>query len=413
MTHRSTSSPASGNAKPSIVVMLLPIIASLFVAYLVIGIAMPVIPLHVHQGLGLSAFVVGLVAGAQFTASLLSRFWSGNFADSHGGRRSIISGLLIAAASGLLYFLSIHFVKNPVQSVAILLVGRAVLGAAESFIISGALVWGIALAGPENTGRVMAWVGAAMYIAFAVGAPSGTALYAGFGFTAISLVTLLLPLGALAFVLPRQADAGRSHAKRSNFGNVVRAVWAPGVGLAFSSAGFGAMTTFVVLLFVQRGWPLAWLALTVFAGAFVAARLLLGHLTDRMGGAKIALVCTLMEAIGLALIWLAPWAPLALFGACVTGFGYSLAYPGFGVEAVRRVPAESRGIATGTYTAFLDLTLGVANPILGLIANSFGLSSVFLASSLVVMCSAIVAMLLMRVPKKQITAPLQGAEETV
>ena len=34
--------------------------AIVFVAYLMIWFAMPVLPLHVHQGLGLSTFVVGL-----------------------------------------------------------------------------------------------------------------------------------------------------------------------------------------------------------------------------------------------------------------------------------------------------------------------------------------------------------------
>src|SRR4051812_6269309 len=101
---------------------------------------------------------------------------------------------------------------------------------------------------------------------------------------------------------------------------VVGAAWAPGVGLAFSSLGFGAITTFVVLLFAQRGWGLAWLALTVFATTFVVARVLSGHLADRTGGARVALVCALIEAAGLALIWLAPWAALALLGAAVTGF---------------------------------------------------------------------------------------------
>ena len=42
-------------------------------AFLVIGLALPVLPLHVHQGLGLGTFVVGLVAGSQFAASLVSR----------------------------------------------------------------------------------------------------------------------------------------------------------------------------------------------------------------------------------------------------------------------------------------------------------------------------------------------------
>ncbi len=44
--------------------MLLPIMGLVFIAFLVIGLAMPVLPLHVHQGLGFGTFVVGLVAGA-------------------------------------------------------------------------------------------------------------------------------------------------------------------------------------------------------------------------------------------------------------------------------------------------------------------------------------------------------------
>lgn len=39
---------------------LLPIMGAVFVAFLVIGMAVPVLPLHVHQTLELSTFVVGL-----------------------------------------------------------------------------------------------------------------------------------------------------------------------------------------------------------------------------------------------------------------------------------------------------------------------------------------------------------------
>ena len=82
----------------------------------------------------------------------------------------------------------------------------------------------------------------------------------------------------------------------------------------------------------------------------MVGRLTLGHLPDRIGGARIALVCVLVEAAGQALIWLAPFPTLAFLGAAVTGFGYSLVYPGFGVEAVRHAPSQSRGLAMGAYT---------------------------------------------------------------
>src|SRR5438067_13912455 len=88
---------------------LLPIMGVVFVAFLVIGIAMPVLPLHVHDGLGLGTFAVGLVAGSQFAASLVSRPWAGHFSDSRGAQRGVIVGLIAAAAAGLLYLLSFEF----------------------------------------------------------------------------------------------------------------------------------------------------------------------------------------------------------------------------------------------------------------------------------------------------------------
>jgi MFS family permease len=389
--------PEAVSKAPPVLAALLPIIAVVFIAFLVIGLALPVLPLHVHQGLGLGTFVVGLVAGGQFAASLLSRFWAGNYADSQGAKRALVTGLLLAAAAGLLYLLSLGYVREPEISVTILLLGRAVLGGAESFIVTGAFTWGLALVGPQNTGRIMAWVGTAMYAAFAVGAPVGTILYVGYGFAAIALATTLIPLVTLLLVAPCRPVAPLPHV-RPSFTRVIRAVWVSGLGLALSSVGFGAITTFIVLLFAQHGWGQAWLAFTVLSITFMAGRLIFGHLPDRIGGARIALVCVLIEAAGQALIWLAPGSTLALFGAAVTGFGYSLVYPGFGVEAVRRVPPESRGLAMGAYTAFLDLALGLANPALGLVASGASLGAVFLVSTLVVMCAAAIAVWLLSAP---------------
>lgn len=45
--------------------VLLPIMAVVAMAFLIIGLVLSVLPLHVHLGLGLRTFVVGLVAGSQ------------------------------------------------------------------------------------------------------------------------------------------------------------------------------------------------------------------------------------------------------------------------------------------------------------------------------------------------------------
>ena len=390
---------------PRIAATLLPIMGVVFVAFLVIGLAMPVLPLHVHDGLGLGTFVVGLVAGSQFGASLISRPWAGHYSDGRGAKRGVIAGLLAAAASGLLYLLSLGFSESPLTSVAILLLGGALLGAAESFIITAAVSWGLALADSRSPGKVIAWVGSAMFAAFAIGAPAGSALYAAYGFAAIALATAAAPLATLLLVAPLPAVAPVQRA-RSSFTAVVGAVWVPGFGSALGSVGFGAVTTFVALLFAIRGWPNGWLAYTAYAVAFILARVFFSHLADAIGGAKVALVCALIEAVGQALIWLAVRPEMALAGAALTGFGFSLVYPGFGVEAVRRVPAQSRGLAMGAYTAFLDLAQGLASPALGLIATGGRLNVLFLASTATVLCAAPVAWWLMAHP-----AAIEGASQ--
>jgi MFS family permease len=380
--------------EPSVLAALMPLMATVLVGFLVIGAAMPVLPLHVRDGLGFGPFMVGIVAGCQFAAALVARVWSGHSADARGPKWAVTLGLAAATGAGLLYLLSVFFLGTPRVSVGILLAGRAVLGGAESFIITGATTWGLARVGTQNAGKVIAWMGTAMFAAFAAGAPLGTALYAWGGFAAVALATALAPLATLLFVATLRG-AQASHRGRANILSVVGQIWLPGLGAALSSVGFGAIIAFSSLLFAQHDWTPIWLPFSAYAVALIAARLLFGHLPDRIGGAKVALLSVVVEAAGLALIWLAPSAGLATLGAALTGFGYSLVFPGFGVEAVRRTP-ESRGVAMGAYTACLDLALGVSGPSLGLVAGSAGLPAVFLVSALVVLCAASISVPLVR-----------------
>lgn len=117
------------------------------------------------------------------------------------------------------------------------------------------------------------------------------------GFGAIALVTLLAPLASLLLALPLRHVAPQAHA-RSALRDVLGAVWVPGIGCALASLGYGAIITFIALLFSQRGWPSAWLAFTGFSVALIVARLCFSHLPDRIGGARVALLSVLVEAAG-------------------------------------------------------------------------------------------------------------------
>jgi MFS family permease len=234
-----------------------------------------------------------------------------------------------------------------------------------------------------------------MFAALALGAPVGTTFYALGGFAAVAVATIVFPLVAVLLVAALAPVAVR-RGTQTGLMKVLGAVWLPGFGSALSTVGFGAMIAFSSLLSAERGWNPLWLTFSAFAVALVAARLFFGHTPDKLGGAKVALACVFVEAAGLALIWFASHAVLAGVGAALAGFGYSLVYPGLGVEAVRRAPPQNRGLAMGAYTVFLDVALGFGSPVLGLTAGLTGLGSVFLLSAVIVLGTAVIAVILLR-----------------
>src|SRR5436190_2090366 len=75
----------------------------------------------------------------------------------------------------------------------------------------------------------------------------------------IALTTMLLPLLTLLIAAPLRTLRQVPHA-RSAFAGVLAGVWKPGVGLALSGVGFGAITTFIALLFAEHGWQPVWVA---------------------------------------------------------------------------------------------------------------------------------------------------------
>jgi MFS family permease len=363
-----------------------------FLEFLAMGLPLPVLPVRVHGALAFGSFVVGLVIGAQSWVTLLTRHTAGTRSDQRGPRSTATIGLLVSALAGIFYALS-SVVQHPVASLAVLLVGRGLLGLGESLVITSALAWGVTLAGRERSGLVMAWVGIAMYGALALGAPLGSALDARFGFVGMSLAAALAPLlglGAALAATPVKPVGGQ----RIAFYTVVRLIWLPGAGLALCALGFGAIAAFSTLLFNERGWPHAALAMTSFGAAYVLARLLFGGLPDRFGGARVAVASAAVAATGQLGMWLATSSTMAVAAAALTGLGFSLAFPSFGVEAVRRVPPQNRGVALGAYTACFDATMGLGVPALGMVVGGFGHSAAFAMGTFTAAASLVIAIVL-------------------
>lgn len=377
--------------------VLAPICVIVFCEFLAMGLPLSVLPGHVHAGLGFGSFVVGLVIGSQSLITLVTRPSAGTRADARGPRSTTLLGLAISVLAGIACALS-TVVASPAASLAVLLAGRALLGLGESLVITAALAWGIALAGRERTGVVMAWVGIAMYGALAVGAPVGSALAARDGFVATALAAAAVPLfglGAALLVQPVPPTNGT----RLPFRRLAALIWLPGAGLALGAIGFGAIAAFSTALFVGRGWSHPELAVSAFGVAYVVARLAFARLPDRFGGARVAIGSASIALVGQIALVLAPSSAVAVIAASLTGFGFSLAFPAFGVEAMKRVPPQNRGAALGAYTACFDATLAFGIPVLGAAVGTFGAAAAFVIAAGGALASLLVALRLVVSPR--------------
>lgn len=371
---------------------LAPICAMVFLEFLAMGLPLPVLSTRVHDTLGFGSFIVGLVIGSQSLVTLTTRPLAGTRSDERGPRSATSLGLAVSVTAGVLYALSCA-IPSPTASLVVLLVGRGLLGLGESLVVTGALAWGIALAGRQRSGVVMAWVGIAMYGALAAGAPLGIVLDARLGFVGMSVAAAVAPLvglGAMLLARPVRPVGGA----RLPFRRVATLVWLPGAGLSLCAVGFGAIAAFSPLLFRENAWPHPALAMTAFGAAYVLARLFFASLPDRFGGARVAVGSAALAALGQLGMVFATSGAMAVTAAALTGFGFSLAFPSFGVEAIRRVPPQNRGVALGAYTACFDATMAFGVPLIGAAVGAFGYRAAFAVGTVSAAVSLLVAIVL-------------------
>lgn len=370
MASRPTSAPAEGR------LYLLTFV--LFLSYLAVGMALPVVPVFVTRQLGLDNVWAGLAVGLAFLSTILTRGPAGILVDRRGGKAGVRRGLVYYGA-GLVASAAAGLIPNaPWTAFAVLLAGRLVIGLGESLVAVGIITWGIGVVGPARSGRVLAFVGAAIYGALAVGGPVGLVLVDRIGFAGTMAAGLVLPaLGLLAIaVLP--GIAPQSAAPRPSFWRVIGRIWAHGAIVCLQGIGFATIGAFFALYLMHRGWSGAGLGLTAFGAGFVLVRVFLGNLPDRVGGLPVAIGSLAVEAAGQAFIWAAPGPAAALVGAFLTGLGCSMVFPSMGREVVRRVEPHLRGTALGGFSAFQDLAYGLTGPLAGLLADRAGYDSVFL-----------------------------------
>ncbi len=195
----------------------------------------------------------------------------------------------------------------------------------------------------------------------------------------LALVTSTVAVFATRVIL---ATAESSHTAKDTSANPVP-LWKTPVVLALGAGIFaitlaeGASNDWLVLALVDdygESRTNGAIAYAVLMVAMIVTRVIGGRISDRLGRGRTLQIFAAIGAVGIATVILGGSLSLAYVGAAMWGAGVALGFPlflsaaGEGANAARRVSF----VASSGYMAFL-----VGPPVLGLIAQSIGLLSMF------------------------------------
>jgi MFS family permease len=345
------------------------VVLAVWFTFTAFGLVVPVIPRLVTEHLHGSTTMVGSVFATAAVVALLLRPFAGQLAQRFGTRSVMALGATLAAATGGAYAL-------PLGAPG-LLAARMAMGVAEALLMTAGAVWAVSLAPPARRGQVVGLYGLSMWGGLAAGPVLGELAFLLGSYALVWSLAAALPGAALLVLahLPRGELLGQRVSRRL----LPPAAVLPGLALAAGAFGFASVTSFGALAMTDRGIAGGSMLLSLFSAAYVIVRLLASRLPDRFGPTPMIVASAGLEASGLLLIALATNWWVAAVGAVIAGGGFTLLYPSLALIAIDNAPEEERGATLGAVSSFLDLSVGVAGLVGGVVAGAsyallFGLS---------------------------------------
>lgn len=367
-----------------------------FYGYFTIGLSLAVLPIFIHETLGFNTIIAGAVIGSQYIMTFFMRAYAGTIVDKKGPKPAIIASMICFMVTGILLWAAFSTSATPLLSISLLAISRLLTGCGEGMVGASPVNWAILRVGDQHTGTAISYNGISNYSSMAIGAPLGVILSQHLGNWSIAAFTIVVGFIGLISTINKKALYSLSNEVRNSFFSVFKVVSPFGIGLALAGIGFGTISTFITLYYNYKGWENAAICITCFSTMFVLGRFVLTGSINKIGGVKIALYSMLIESAGLLLIAFAPSPLLTIIGASITGLGFSMVFPALGVEAVKRASSANKGAALGAYGLFIDISLGVSGPLIGLVAKQFGMAFIFPFSLFLVVLGVIVCLLLIR-----------------
>ncbi len=326
------------------------------------GAANPLLPTFVVDELGGTEATAGLVMGSFAVAALVTRSPFGRLGDRRGARRLMLIGCWLSAVG----MLALTVTENVPMAIG----ARLILGAAQGALMTGATTLAVDLAPDSRRGEAASYILVAFHLGLGLGPLLGVYIRDQASYDAAWVVLAgASALGALvAAQLPRRG--GNLDAPPGPW--IHPAGVAPGLVAGFGIVAMVAISTFVPLYAGEIGLESVGLVFTVSSISIAAVRIVFSRLPDRIGSVRAASISLVFTIVGATIVTV--WAsPAGVFvGVAVLAGGMSMQTPALIPVAVEGVPPHERSSALATFTMFMDVSVALTGPLIGLIVSGAG-----------------------------------------
>lgn len=366
-------SPPRSRPEPLVTGPFLQLFAFSFVTFFSAFHLFPAIPFRV-LALGGTKAQAGLFLALYTWACALAAPVAGAVADHFGRRRALVLGSAAFVAFSLLYAV--------VTSLPLLFGVAALHGVAWATVLSSsAAVMSEVIPASRRTEGISYW-GMASTLAVAVAPAVGLWVFqrGGWALVCLEMAGLSVVMAVLASRVT--GGTGRASGPLPRLSQAVDwRVMAAGLSLSAVSFGYGGVTSYVVLLAVERRIQPPSLFFTAFAVAILLSRFATARVGDRFGPTALLLPSLAVLPFALALLASARSPSSLALAAVLYGVGFAGAYPGFSSWALERTDPERRGATFGSILWAFDTGIGTGSFVSGLIAQRFGIGPAFAAGA--------------------------------
>jgi len=340
------------------------------------------LPVYIVQ-VGGSESEVGLIIGVFSAVAVVLRPFVGRAADDRGKRLFILAGTALLAICSGLYTLA-RTVPLLLSLRLIHAVGWASFGTSTNALIAD-------LAPKSRRGAAMGYFGMFSNLAMAVGPAIGVIMMTSFSFPVLFAASAGVALLAVILALPIKEPVHEARlVATTGAGNgiIERTALFPSMVLTLTAVTYGSIVSFLPLYAAKHQVENPGFFFTVYAITLIVSRGFTGQLSDRYGRRAVIAPGLVLATAGLWLLSAATSVPALIVVAILYGLAFASIQPALMALVVDRAPASRRGAAMGTYSAAMDLGIGIGSIIWGFVAQVAGFEVMYVASG----CFALLAL---------------------